>query len=75
VVEPLFIVIDKYTGGYVHGVTEKQSFFDAALRQARFNVGGDIDKRPPAWNLKPQLFPVTFHLKLPPSNKLYSNRG
>jgi len=45
----------------MHGIYKDKTILDAALSEAFFNLGGDIDKSTPGWDLKPEFFSVTLH--------------
>jgi hypothetical protein len=53
VVQPRFIIVDKNTGGNVHGVYKAQSLLYSGLMQQRFYLGSDIDKFPFFFGVKP----------------------
>ena len=59
-----FVVVDKDRSRYVHGVDERQPFADAALKQARFNIGSDVDEGPPGGHLEPEFLAIAFHVFL-----------
>jgi hypothetical protein len=56
VVQSRFIIVDKNTGGNVHGVYKAQSFLYSGLSQQRFYLGRDIDKFPFFLGIEPQFF-------------------
>jgi hypothetical protein len=53
VMKTCFIVIDKYGGCYVHGVTQYESLLNLAFPEAFIHLGRDIDKPSPIRYLKP----------------------
>jgi hypothetical protein len=53
VVQARFIIVDKNTGGNVHGVYKAQSFLYSGLVQQRFYLGSNIDKFPFFFGVKP----------------------
>ena len=48
------------------GIDQDQTLHNPALPQAFHHLGRNIDKSPPGWRLKPQLFSIAFHDKIAP---------
>jgi hypothetical protein len=52
-VQSRLIVVDEDGGGDVHGIDQAEAFFYAALPQALFHLGRDVDKGPPGGDFEP----------------------
>jgi hypothetical protein len=52
-VKARFIIIDENGSSDMHGIDQNQSFTNATLPEAGFNLGSDIDESPPRGHLKP----------------------
>jgi hypothetical protein len=61
VVQAGFVVVDKDTCRDVHGIAQKQSFFDSAFTQALIDLRRNVQEPSPPRILDKDLFPVIFH--------------
>jgi len=62
VVKAGFIVVDKNTGGDVHGVDEAEAFLYARFTKQGFYFPCDVDKLTGLFGVEPQFFCKRFHL-------------
>ena len=65
VMQTTLVVVNKDTGGDVHGINQHQALAHATLTQALIHLFGDADKGHAGGRIKPQFFTVTFHADIP----------
>ena len=63
-VEPRFVIIDKDTGGDMHGVDKAETFFNSAFCNCLAYFFRDVDKGDAHRGIKPEFFAQKFHLCL-----------
>ncbi len=60
-VQSWLVIVDKDTGGDMHGIHQDQALLDAAFHQALLNLRRDIDEPNAGGQVEPEFFTIAFH--------------